>query len=162
MSVAALVTGATVRPGRPLAEQLVPAAMPCARWAAPPAMSGWSRIGSGARGWWMWCHSQAPRLPVLPMPRIPLQPMDVTLVVDPVISLVEGEPAGRAPDLGGPDVRPLSERLRAWLALRSDTRRVLPLPWCGALASGALCADRQLAGPTFEEWLRARPCLRGR
>src|SRR5690606_42019410 len=44
------------------------------------------------------------RLPVLLAPRLSFQPIDVTDVADRLTDLASGEPAGRAPDIGGPEV----------------------------------------------------------
>lgn len=78
------------------------------------------------------------RLPVVPVPNIPLQPMEVGVVASELADLVDAGPSGRAPDLGGPEVQHLPDLVRSWCAAEGLRRRVVALPWVGAIASGAL------------------------
>jgi uncharacterized protein YbjT (DUF2867 family) len=70
-----------------------------------------------------------------------------------------GAPAGRLPDIGGPEVRRFSELARAWLRAAGRRRLVLSVPLPTAtgrfLASGALTTPEHKVGTvTFDDWLR--------
>lgn len=101
----------------------------------------------------------AARLRLRPTGMARLQPVDVGVVAARLAEAVHGEPAGRLPDLAGPEVRTLGEQSGAWQ--RADGRRLVPLrlPSMGklgrALRDGGLCDPSAAApGPTFEQWLR--------
>jgi len=105
-----------------------------------------------------WAFGAAARRRVLPTGSARLQPVDVRVVAARLAAAVHAEPAGRLPDLAGPEVRTLSELARAWRA--ADGRRLLPLriPMVGKigrpLREAALCNPTAAAGgPTFEQWL---------
>ena len=105
-----------------------------------------------------WAFGAAARWRLLPTGRARLQPVDVRVVAARLAEAAHSEPAGRLPDLAGPEVRTLSELAHAWRAARG--RRLLPLriPMVGKigrpLRDAALCDPRAAAGgPTFEEWL---------
>ena len=79
----------------------------------------------------------AVRLPVLPVPAATsLQPIDEREVADRLVALARSEPAGRAPDLGGPEVRPFADLARTWLSARRTRRAVLPVRVPGRVARG--------------------------
>src|SRR5258706_393649 len=70
-----------------------------------------------------------------------------------------GAPAGRLPDIGGPEQLPIAELARMWKRAAGKRRLVVPIPVPGArgkfLRSGAMCcADRR--GRTFVAWLADR------
>lgn len=103
------------------------------------------------------------RAPVALVPRgFRGQPVDVGEVTDRMAALVLGEPAGRAPDFGGPRVEDAEEMTRAYLAATGRRRPVLrvPLPrWVAAdfRAGGHLLSDDGVRGTiTFSEYLRSR------
>ena len=52
------------------------------------------------------------------------QPVDVRDVADRLADLVTGAPVGRAPDLGGPQVRSMADLARAWAAATARRRAV--------------------------------------
>jgi uncharacterized protein YbjT (DUF2867 family) len=87
-----------------------------------------------------------------------VQPIDVGVVADRLAGAIHEPPAGRLPDLAGPEVRTLSDLSGAWA--RAEDRRLLPLrvPSLGkagrALRDGGLCDPASaVPGPSFEEWL---------
>ncbi|MFE3170972.1 SDR family oxidoreductase [Amycolatopsis sp. NPDC059090] len=83
---------------------------------------------------WM-CTSQR-WLPMIVMPRgVSFQPVDTADVAARLATLV-GAPAGRAPDLGGPEVRPAADLARAYARSRALRRPVLPVPMPGAAIRG--------------------------
>jgi hypothetical protein len=68
------------------------------------------------------------------------------------------QPAGMAPDFGGPEVLPMGYLVRSWLRSRGMRRLVLPLPLPGALGaamrSGQQTSPQHRAGTqTWDEWL---------
>jgi uncharacterized protein YbjT (DUF2867 family) len=107
------------------------------------------------------------RSPVLPVPAgTRVQPADVHDVADRLVRLAGGAPAGRVPDLGGPQVRPMADLARAWLAATGCRRLVLPVRLPGPVARGYRSGGHLAPGHadgriTFEEYLASRPA-RGR
>jgi uncharacterized protein YbjT (DUF2867 family) len=101
-------------------------------------------------------------LPVLPvLAGTDFQPIDVRDAADRLVALAGAEPAGRAPDLGGPQVRPMAELGTAWSAARGRRRRVLPVRLPGGIgrgfrAGGHLAPERAGGRITFEEYLAGR------
>jgi uncharacterized protein YbjT (DUF2867 family) len=102
------------------------------------------------------------RLPVLPvLAGTDVQPVDTTDVAERLVALTGRPAAGRAPDLGGPQVRSMAELAVAWLAARGKRRRVLPVRLPGKIArgyraGGHLAPERAEGSITFEEFLAAR------
>jgi uncharacterized protein YbjT (DUF2867 family) len=79
----------------------------------------------------------AARVPVLPVPAgTSVQPIDEREVAARLVALAGSGPVGRAPDLGGPEVRPFVELARMWLAARRRHRPVLPVRVPGRVARG--------------------------
>src|ERR1044072_2011417 len=64
-----------------------------------------------------WAFGEAGRLRVVPTRSAPLQPIDPPVVVERLTEAAHGEPAGRLPDIAGPQVHTLTE-------LRSEEGRV--------------------------------------
>jgi uncharacterized protein YbjT (DUF2867 family) len=100
------------------------------------------------------------RLPIMPVPRGLLgQPIDAGEVAGRLVEISVGEPAGRAPDIGGPEVRTLTDAARAYLAVTGSRKRVLPVPLPGktahAMRDGALtCPENCYGKVRWEEFLR--------
>jgi uncharacterized protein YbjT (DUF2867 family) len=66
--------------------------------------------------------------PVLALPAgWSFQPVDVREVGDRLARLALGEPAGRAPDFGGPQVRAIPDLARSYLAMTGKRRPILPV-----------------------------------
>jgi uncharacterized protein YbjT (DUF2867 family) len=97
--------------------------------------------------------------PVLTVPAgWSFQPVDVREVGERLARLAVGEPAGRAPDFGGPQVRPVSDLARSYLAIVSKRRPILPVWLPGrvfrAYRAGGHLAPGHAAGTiTFEQYL---------
>ncbi|MFY1576850.1 SDR family oxidoreductase [Verrucosispora sp. WMMD703] len=73
-------------------------------------------------------------LPIVPDPRvIRFQPVDSRDVADRLVDLVQGVPSGLVPELAGPQVYPLAELIRSYLAARGGNRPFLPVPVPGAV-----------------------------
>jgi len=85
------------------------------------------------------------------------QPIDPSWVAERMAGAAHADPAGRLPDVAGPEVLTLSELAKAW---RRAGHRALPLrfPMVGPIGrpmrEGALCNPNAAAGGrTFEQWL---------
>ena len=108
-----------------------------------------------------WAFGAAARWRLLPTGSARLQPVDVRVVAGRLAEAAHSEPAGRVPDIAGPEVRTLSELAHAWRT--ADGRRLLPLriPMVGRigrpLREAALCDPAAAAsGLSFEQWLAER------
>ncbi len=93
------------------------------------------------------------------MPKGLLQPIDVGEVADRLVELALSEPVGRAPDVGGPEVRTAAELARAYFEAVGRRRRVVEVPLPGktarAFREGAqLCRDHRYGKIRWEEFLR--------
>lgn len=101
------------------------------------------------------------RLPVVPTPKGLLgQPIDSREVADRMVELALSEPAGRAEDVGGPEVRTSDDVVHAYLKVTGTRKRTLALPLPGetahAMRSGALtCPENRYGEIVWEEFLRA-------
>ncbi|HYV14444.1 MAG TPA: NAD(P)H-binding protein [Conexibacter sp.] len=102
--------------------------------------------------------AEAARWRLVPTGRALLQPIDPALVAERLVAAVHAGPAGRLPDLAGPEVRTLTELAAAWRT--HDGRRLLGLrvPFVGrvgrALRAGGLTDPAAAAGgATFAQWL---------
>lgn len=102
------------------------------------------------------------RLPlVLAAPTAQFQPIDTAEVAARLAELVAAGPAGRTPDIGGPEVWRLPDMARAWLAARGRRHAVLGFPMPGefgrALREGRNTCPSQCYGRVgWREWLRER------
>ncbi|MFF1406874.1 SDR family oxidoreductase [Streptomyces sp. NPDC058294] len=100
--------------------------------------------------------------PVLVVPAgVPDQPVEVAEVAGRLAALALGAPAGRVPDLGGPEVRTLESLARAYLRATDRRRPVARVPLFGKTygafrAGGHLAPDRAEGKVTFEEYLARR------
>jgi uncharacterized protein YbjT (DUF2867 family) len=107
-----------------------------------------------------WCR-QLSGLPVAVAPSVPLQPVEVREVAARMVELAAMAPAGRVADLGGPQVRPFGDLMRAYLTAKGTRKPVLPLALPGklfrAVRDGQLLAPDHADGQvTFEDYLTAR------
>lgn len=102
-------------------------------------------------------------MPLMLVPRCSFQPVDVRDVAERLVELSEGGPAGRAADMGGPQVLPARELARTYLQI-ARRRLVATVPVPGRvgreLRAGANPAPEHPDGAiTFETYLAARPEL---
>ncbi|MEZ7004103.1 SDR family oxidoreductase [Streptomyces sp. AD55] len=106
--------------------------------------------------------------PVMPLPAgVSDQPVEVAEVADRLAELAAGEPAGRVPDLGGPEVRTLESLARAYLTATGRRRALVRVPLAGKTyrgfrTGGHLAPERAVGERTFEEYLAGRFGDRGR
>ncbi|MGI8875593.1 MAG: SDR family oxidoreductase [Egibacteraceae bacterium] len=102
------------------------------------------------------------RLPVTVVPAVTsFQPIDVREVADRLAELATGSPAGRAPDMGGPQVRGAGDLARSYLRATGKRRPVLPIRLPGAAAAGFrrgghLAPQRRVGRISFEQFLADR------
>jgi hypothetical protein len=78
---------------------------------------------------------------VVPVPAgFIVQPVDPRDVAARLVELALGEPAGRAPDMAGPQVSNWTDLIRGYLKATHRRRRVLPvrIPGTRAVRNGAL------------------------
>ncbi|HEX2904898.1 MAG TPA: NAD(P)H-binding protein [Jatrophihabitans sp.] len=99
--------------------------------------------------------------PVAVLPQMRTQPIAAAEVARHLVGLIEAEPAGRVPELAGPDVLELTMMVRQLLRARGSRRPVLGLPSLGRLAgfgNGALLPSSP--GPRgvqrYADWLQSR------
>ena len=105
-----------------------------------------------------WAFGRAARAGMRPTGNARLQPVDAPVVAARLADAVHADPAGRLPDVAGPEVRTLSELSKVWRSARRRLLLPLPLPLAGKvgrpLREGALCnPDAAAGGTTFEQWL---------
>lgn len=89
------------------------------------------------------------------------QPVALADVAARLAVLAVGPAQGRATDLGGPEVRPMADLARAWLAATGRRRAVVPLRLPGAIARGFrdgahLTPEHADGVGTFAQFLAAR------
>jgi uncharacterized protein YbjT (DUF2867 family) len=88
-----------------------------------------------------------------------LQPIDASEVAGHLVELTLGLPAGRVPDVGGPEVRTLADLTRAYLSAKSSKKGVVELPLPGkaarAFRKGAQVVPTSVRGEiTWEAFLK--------
>ncbi|MEV7729524.1 NAD(P)H-binding protein [Streptomyces sp. NPDC087917] len=102
------------------------------------------------------------KLPVMPLPAgVGGQPIAVEEVADRLAELAAGPPAGRVPDMGGPEVLGFDEAARAYLASTGRRRRIVRLPLPGKTYAafkrgGHLTPTHAVGHGTFAEFLAKR------
>jgi len=87
-----------------------------------------------------------------------VQPIDTRVVADVLASAAQGEPAGRLPDLGGPEILTGHEIVSLLKAARGWRRPVMPVSlagkaWDGFAAGHNLVPGNRSGGRTFAEYL---------
>ncbi|MDS0476617.1 NAD(P)H-binding protein [Natrinema sp. 1APR25-10V2] len=99
------------------------------------------------------------RSPIWPLPTaIRLQPIDVGEAADAIVDRATTDPAGRVPDIGGPEIRTVGDLARAYRDARALRRLIVRLPLPGETAAAfragdGLCPDRTVGTVTWNEWL---------
>ena len=100
--------------------------------------------------------------PVIPVPsRTRVQPLDVSEVADRLAEFALGGPAGRAPDMGGPQVLEAAHTARSHLRAAGRRGAVLPVRLPGAAARAFrdglhLAPDHAQGKITWEDFLARR------
>lgn len=102
------------------------------------------------------------KLPVVPVPSgFRFQPIAAEEVAERLVALALGEPAGRVPDIAGPQVCEMADLVRAYLRVSGRRRPIVPMPLPGRAArefrAGAnLAPDRAVGRRTWDEFLATR------
>ena len=102
------------------------------------------------------------KLPIVPIfEGFQYQLLDTQECADHMVELIEGGPAGRVGDIGGPEVLDLKDIAARWLAATGKRRLKMPVPTPGAFgkamrAGHNLVPDACFGRRTFDEWLNAR------
>ena len=102
------------------------------------------------------------RLPVVFVPSgCRFQPIEVTEVAVRLAELAQGAPAGRVPDMGGPEVRGADDLARVTLRAVGLRHLLVPLrlpgkAFRGFRAGGHLAPERAVGKVTYEEYLAAQ------
>jgi uncharacterized protein YbjT (DUF2867 family) len=102
------------------------------------------------------------KLPVVPAPAgFRTQPVDADEVAERLVALALGQPAGRVPDIAGPDVYGFADLIRGYLASRHKRRPVVSLwiPGLGKIRDGALLpvdSGAERGTRTWAEFLAAK------
>lgn len=111
--------------------------------------------------------SGAAKLPVMPVPAgVSVQPVDSGEVAGRLAALAAGPPAGRVPDMGGPEVRELTGLAAVYLRATGRKRRVVPVRLAGKAyaayrSGGHLSPEHAVGTMTFEEFLARRHRRKG-
>jgi uncharacterized protein YbjT (DUF2867 family) len=87
------------------------------------------------------------------------QPIDTRDLAARMVELADAEPAERAPDIGGPEIRDHADLARAYLAWRGSRRPVVAVPVPGKIAAGYraganLAPQNQVGILGFDDYLR--------
>lgn len=102
------------------------------------------------------------RLPVMLIPDgFPGQPVDAGEVAGRLVELALSKPAGRVPDVGGPEVQTLADAVRGYLEVTGHQRRMVTIPLPGktarAFRQGVLtCPENRYGKIRWEEFLSER------
>jgi uncharacterized protein YbjT (DUF2867 family) len=99
--------------------------------------------------------------PVLPVPGFSYQPIAPAEVADRLAALAAAAPAGRVPDMGGPQIRAAKDLARAYLTATGKHRAIMGLRLPGAAfrafkQGGHLTPDHAVGRTTFEQYLADR------
>lgn len=103
------------------------------------------------------------RLPGVVVPAgISFQPIDVRDVADSLAEIAGQAPAGRAPDIGGPEIRTADDLARTYCRATGRRRAVLPVFLPGEIFRGYrqgrhLVAENAVGRTTFDEFLAESP-----
>ncbi|MGY1813524.1 SDR family oxidoreductase [Blastococcus sp. SYSU D00820] len=99
--------------------------------------------------------------PVLLAPAVPVQPIAVEDVADRLVELAGAAPAGRVPDIGGPEQLAGPELGRAWAASRGSRRPVVPLVLPGSFFRAFRSGAALVPGPAYGRITFAEHLARG-
>lgn len=106
----------------------------------------------------------AAKLPLVPLPLpsgVRVQPIAVEEVAARLADLAVPTPSGRVPDMGGPEILPLTDLARTYLAATRRRRRIIPLrlagkAYAGFRRGGHLAPPHAVGRGTFAEFAAGR------
>ena len=99
---------------------------------------------------------------VMPVPTgFTVQPVDVGEVAETMVAAVNHVPAGRMPDVAGPEVWRAGELAKIWLRARGSHKPIVPMPFPGkvgaAFRSGMITRpDRGVGKITWAQWVEQK------
>ena len=102
------------------------------------------------------------KLPLAVTPRgVSVQPVAVQEVAARLVALALAPPAGRVPELGGPQIKPLAELARMYLVSANSRKPIVTVPLPGKLMKGlrrgdGLTPDHGDGVETFGDFLQVR------
>ena len=111
----------------------------------------------------VWALRSVGRLPVAPLPlEWRFQSVAAAEAATRAAELLDGEPIGRAPDFGGPEVLTVREIVAAWRGRHARPSRVVNLRLPGNVYRGFregrnTCPDHRDGRQTWPEFVRAMP-----
>ncbi len=90
---------------------------------------------------------------------VSFQPIDTSDAAARLVELADAQPAGRAPDIGGPEIRSHADLARAYRAWSGTRRPVVAVPLPGKIAAGYragahLAPQNPVGTVRFEDYLR--------
>ena len=85
--------------------------------------------------------------PVVLAPSITLQPIALEDIADRLVELVAADPAGRVPDIGGPQQRTVPELAKAWKLARRSRRPIVPVKVSGKALAAYAAGHSLVSGP---------------
>jgi uncharacterized protein YbjT (DUF2867 family) len=94
------------------------------------------------------------------VPKMLCQPIAAREVASALVGLASGAPAGRVPDMAGPDRHTMPDMVRRLLRVRKGHRAVIPFRFPGAAGKAMLTGGLLPDGPgprgivTFDQWLQ--------
>ena len=88
-------------------------------------------------------------LPVVFAPAISFQPIAAADVAARLVELAAGDPAGRVPDIGGPEQLSALELARQWADAASVRRRIVPVSLPGTTFAAYAAGHHLVPGPAF-------------
>jgi uncharacterized protein YbjT (DUF2867 family) len=97
---------------------------------------------------------------ILALGGVSFQPIDVGEVAARLVELALDAPAGRVPNMGGPQIRTSTDLTRTYLRATGRRRLVVPIRLPGAVfrsyrQGGHLAPDHIVGHITFDEFLQA-------
>jgi uncharacterized protein YbjT (DUF2867 family) len=97
-------------------------------------------------------------LPLIPVPAgFLVQPIDAGEVAIRLVELALSEPAGRVPDMGGPQVSSAADLIRTYLRAAHRRRWVVPVwtPGIGKIRAGGLLVGERAGGHAYARGRRS-------
>lgn len=102
------------------------------------------------------------RSPIMLVPDLRFQPVDVADVAARLAELATRSPVGRAPDIGGPEIHSLPDLAHTYLQATRRRRPIVPFQLPGKVfggyrAGGHLAPEHATSGKTFADYLAEHP-----
>lgn len=94
-------------------------------------------------------------------PGLEFQVIDPTAVAEHVARIAMGAPAGRLPDIGGPQGETMQHMAESWKRVTGSRKPIVPIPVAGKIASAFrerrhFTPNRLAESRTWDDWLRSQ------